>query len=195
MSCRLGMSEDGTMMTRGVAKSPTVVSGAAAPVTWRPASPSAYSYLSKLSQSLSGRLSLALASDEETGMGRGTGHMFTQIQSEMEADCVLSPSRVGRRPSHSLPRATCSSTSALRPAVPSPAIPTKALVLSTLPPTSFAIWTSWRTFLPKSRLQSRSFSKEYREWYNGMYGECSAEVIPAISVHHRRRQLSICDFT
>ncbi|KAJ5511109.1 hypothetical protein N7453_003212 [Penicillium expansum] len=55
----------------------------------------AYYYLFELRQYLSGRLSLALASDEETGMGRGTGHMFTQIPSEMEADCVLSPEPSG----------------------------------------------------------------------------------------------------
>ncbi|MCW3792662.1 M20/M25/M40 family metallo-hydrolase [Paenibacillus sp. LS1] len=49
----------------------------------------AYSYLSQLRDQLKGKLSLTLVSDEETGYGRGTGYMFEQIESEMEADCVL----------------------------------------------------------------------------------------------------------
>lgn len=57
----------------------------------------AYTYLSRLSEDLSGRLSLTLVSDEETGNGLGTGYLFEQIESEMEADCVLSaePSGTG----------------------------------------------------------------------------------------------------
>ncbi|MCY8979234.1 M20/M25/M40 family metallo-hydrolase [Bacillus halotolerans] len=50
----------------------------------------AYTYLSRLREQLTGKLSLTLVSDEETGYGRGTGYMFEQIESEMEADCVLS---------------------------------------------------------------------------------------------------------
>ncbi|OME57256.1 hypothetical protein BSK61_09305 [Paenibacillus odorifer] len=50
----------------------------------------AYTYLSQLRDQLKGKLSLTIVSDEETGYGRGTGFMFEQIESEMEADCVLS---------------------------------------------------------------------------------------------------------
>lgn len=50
----------------------------------------AYTYLSRLREQLTGKLSLTLVSDEETGYGRGTGYMFEQIENEMEADCVLS---------------------------------------------------------------------------------------------------------
>lgn len=49
----------------------------------------AYTYLNRLRYQLSGKLSLSLVSDEETGYGRGTGYMFEQIESEMDADCVL----------------------------------------------------------------------------------------------------------
>ncbi|MGZ0043083.1 M20/M25/M40 family metallo-hydrolase [Paenibacillus ottowii] len=49
----------------------------------------AYTYLSQLRDQLKGKLSLTVVSDEETGYGRGTGYMFDQIESEMEADCVL----------------------------------------------------------------------------------------------------------
>lgn len=49
----------------------------------------AYTYLNRLRDQLKGRVSLSLVSDEETGFGRGTGYMFEQIESEMEADCVL----------------------------------------------------------------------------------------------------------
>ncbi|MCW3792658.1 M20/M25/M40 family metallo-hydrolase [Paenibacillus sp. LS1] len=50
----------------------------------------AYSYLSQLRDQLKGKLSITVVSDEETGYGRGTGYMFEQIESEMEADVVLS---------------------------------------------------------------------------------------------------------
>ncbi|WP_171056252.1 M20/M25/M40 family metallo-hydrolase [Paenibacillus sinopodophylli] len=49
----------------------------------------AYNYLFQLRDQLKGKLSLTVVSDEETGYGRGTGYMFEQIESEMEADCVL----------------------------------------------------------------------------------------------------------
>ena len=50
----------------------------------------AYAYLTRMHADISGRISITLASDEETGMGRGTGYMFEQIPDEMLADCVLS---------------------------------------------------------------------------------------------------------
>lgn len=49
----------------------------------------AHTYLYRLRDHLSGRLSLTLVSDRETGWGRGTGYLFRQIPSEMTADCVL----------------------------------------------------------------------------------------------------------
>lgn len=49
-----------------------------------------YMYLTRMRSKLSGRLSLTLVSDEETGYERGTGYMFEQIEEQMMADCVLS---------------------------------------------------------------------------------------------------------
>jgi|GEM_PF-1264132 len=50
----------------------------------------AYAYLARLKDNLSGKFSLTVVSDEETGYGRGTGFMFDRIPDEMKADCVLS---------------------------------------------------------------------------------------------------------
>ena len=50
----------------------------------------AYTYLSRLRNSLRGNLSLSLVSDEETGYGRGTGYLFEEVEKLMVADCVLS---------------------------------------------------------------------------------------------------------
>lgn len=57
----------------------------------------AYKYVARLSEYLSGKVSLSLVSDEETGYGRGTGYLFEQIPDEMMADAVLSaePSGIG----------------------------------------------------------------------------------------------------
>lgn len=57
----------------------------------------AYKYVTRLGEYLSGRVSLSLVSDEETGYGRGTGYLFEQIPDEMMADAVLSaePSGTG----------------------------------------------------------------------------------------------------
>lgn len=57
----------------------------------------AYKYLYRLRDRLSGRLSISLAADEETGMGRGTGFLFNKLPDIMKADCVLAgePSEVG----------------------------------------------------------------------------------------------------
>lgn len=57
----------------------------------------AYKYLYRLRDRLSGRLSISLAADEETGMGRGTGFLFNTLPDIMKADCVLAgePSEVG----------------------------------------------------------------------------------------------------
>lgn len=63
----------------------------------------ACTYLNRLRCQLSGKLSLSLVSDEETGYGRGTGYMFEQIESEMEADCVLTTEPSG-------PQAICFSS-------------------------------------------------------------------------------------
>lgn len=49
----------------------------------------AYKYLRRLRDNLSGRLSLTLVSDEETGWGRGTGFLFKNIPDMMTADSVL----------------------------------------------------------------------------------------------------------
>lgn len=49
----------------------------------------AYIYLSRLRGQLSGKISLTLVSDEETGYERGTGFLFEQMEKEMLADCVL----------------------------------------------------------------------------------------------------------
>lgn len=49
----------------------------------------AYSYLSKMQEQFSGKLSLTLVSDEETGYERGTGFLFEKIEKNMIADCVL----------------------------------------------------------------------------------------------------------
>lgn len=49
----------------------------------------AYTYLSRLQEQLSGKVSLSLVSDEETGYERGTGYLFAQAESKMLADCVL----------------------------------------------------------------------------------------------------------
>ena len=49
----------------------------------------AYKYLQKFKDELSGRLSLTLVSDEETGWGRGTGFLFKKIPEQMKSDCVL----------------------------------------------------------------------------------------------------------
>ena len=50
----------------------------------------AYKYVVRLGEHLSGKVSLPLVSDEETGYGRGTGYLFEQIPDEMMADAVLS---------------------------------------------------------------------------------------------------------
>lgn len=57
----------------------------------------AYSYLARLKEHLSGKVSLTLVSDEETGEGRGTGYLFESIPDRMLANCVLSaePSGIG----------------------------------------------------------------------------------------------------
>ncbi|MCM1532017.1 MAG: M20/M25/M40 family metallo-hydrolase [Ruminococcus flavefaciens] len=49
----------------------------------------AYKYVTKLKGYLSGKVSLSLVSDEETGYGRGTGFLFESIPDEMVADAVL----------------------------------------------------------------------------------------------------------
>lgn len=49
----------------------------------------AYTYLSKMQEQLSGKLSLTLVSDEETGYERGTGFLFEKMEDDMLADCVL----------------------------------------------------------------------------------------------------------
>lgn len=49
----------------------------------------AYKYVTRLKDYLSGRVSLTLVSDEETGYGRGTGYLFEQIPDEMMADVAL----------------------------------------------------------------------------------------------------------
>lgn len=57
----------------------------------------AYKYVTRLGGYLSGKVSLSLVSDEETGYGRGTGYLFEQIPDRMAADAVLSaePSGTG----------------------------------------------------------------------------------------------------
>lgn len=57
----------------------------------------AFKYLYRLRDSLSGKLSLSLVADEETGWGRGTGFLFDKYPEKMMADCVLTgePSDLG----------------------------------------------------------------------------------------------------
>lgn len=49
----------------------------------------AFSYLRRVSESLAGRVSISIVSDEESGWGRGTGHLFKTRPDLMSADCVL----------------------------------------------------------------------------------------------------------
>lgn len=57
----------------------------------------AFRYLYRIRDSLSGKLSLSLVADEETGWGRGTGFLFDKYPEKMIADCVLTgePSDLG----------------------------------------------------------------------------------------------------
>lgn len=57
----------------------------------------AYAYLYRMRDRLSGKLSISLVADEETGWGRGTGFLFDTVPEQMQADCVLSgePSGMG----------------------------------------------------------------------------------------------------
>lgn len=57
----------------------------------------AYKYLCRMREKLSGRLSISLVADEETGWGRGTGFLLDAIPERMTADCVLTgePSGMG----------------------------------------------------------------------------------------------------
>lgn len=57
----------------------------------------AYKYLYRMREKLSGRLSISLVADEETGWGRGTGFLLDTIPERMTADCVLTgePSGMG----------------------------------------------------------------------------------------------------
>ena len=49
----------------------------------------AYVYLARLSDQFAGRVSISIVSDEESGLGRGTGFLFEARPDEMTADCVL----------------------------------------------------------------------------------------------------------
>lgn len=49
----------------------------------------AYVYLARLSDQFAGRVSISIVSDEESGLGRGTGFLFEACPDEMTADCVL----------------------------------------------------------------------------------------------------------
>ncbi|KAJ5497462.1 hypothetical protein N7463_009449 [Penicillium fimorum] len=144
-----------------------------------------YYYMFQLRKYLSGRLSLALASDEETGMGRGTGHMFTQIPSEMEADCVLSPEPSGTE------AITFSSKGYLQFNV---SVATRGAISGYPNQSPSAIRIAADIIRDLDELENISAElppsikglledAHYREWYNAMYGEGSAEVIPAISVN------------
>lgn len=145
----------------------------------------AYVYLSRLHQNLSGRLSIVLASDEETGLGRGTGYMFSQIPNEMEADCVLSPEPSGTE------AITFSSKGYLYFVV---TVETRGSIAgySNYSANAIRIATDIIRDLDElekitadvpSAISSRLEDDDYRAWYNGMYGEGSAEVIPVISTN------------
>lgn len=145
----------------------------------------AYYYLFELRQYLSGRLSLALASDEETGMGRGTGHMFTQIPSEMEADCVLSPEPSGTEAiafsskgylQFNVSIATRGAISGYPNHSPSAIRIATDIIhdLDELENIPVEVPTSIKMLLEDA---------QYRAWYDGMYGEGSAAVISLISVN------------
>ena len=49
----------------------------------------AYVYLARLSDQFAGRVSTSIVSDEESGLGRGTGFLFEARPDEMTTDCVL----------------------------------------------------------------------------------------------------------
>lgn len=49
----------------------------------------AYKYIGRLKNNLSGKLSLSVVSDEETGWGRGTGYLFSKNPDAMTCDAVL----------------------------------------------------------------------------------------------------------
>ena len=74
-----GMIKDGKIIGRGTSD---MKAGVTAMIF-------AYKYLQKFKSRLSGRLSLTLVSDEETGWGRGTGFLFKKIPEQMKADSVL----------------------------------------------------------------------------------------------------------
>ena len=71
-----GQIEDGKIIGRGTSD---MKAGVTAMIF-------AYKYLRKIRRDLSGRLSLTLVSDEETGWGRGTGFLFEKIPEIMEVD-------------------------------------------------------------------------------------------------------------
>ncbi|WZH47103.1 uncharacterized protein QYS62_008245 [Fusarium acuminatum] len=145
----------------------------------------AYLYLTRLRKSLSGRLSIVLASDEETGMGRGTGYMFSQIPDQMEADCVLSPEPSGTEAItfsskgylHFLVTVETRGSIAGYPNYSANAIRIATDIIRDLDELE-----QITADIP-SAISSRLNDGDYRAWYDNMYGEGSAEVIPVISTN------------
>lgn len=145
----------------------------------------AFAYLSRMSEDLSGTLSIALASDEETGMGRGTGYMFEQIESEMVADCVLSAEPGGTSAitfsskgylQFSVEVATRGAISGYPNASPSAIRIAVDIIrdLDTLEDITIE--------LPAS-IADRLADPEYREWLDSTYGSSTADLIPVVSVN------------
>lgn len=145
----------------------------------------AYAYLHQLREHLHGRLSIAIASDEETGMGRGTGYMFEQIESDMMADCVLSAEPGGTQAItfsskgylHFTVEVETRGAIAGYPNASSSAIDIAIAIirdLETLEEMKFE--------LPSS-ISTRLADPEFREWLDEYYGKGTAGLIPSTSVN------------
>lgn len=143
----------------------------------------AYAYLSQLRHHLRGKLSITLASDEETGMGRGTGYMFERIEDEMNADCVLSAEPSG------LEAITFSSKGYLHFSVE---VHTRGAISGYPNASKSAIRTAIAIIrdleaLEKltsdmaSSITTKLANPGFRDWLNKYYGDGSAELIPAVS--------------
>ncbi|KAH7084974.1 hypothetical protein BKA63DRAFT_548224 [Paraphoma chrysanthemicola] len=144
----------------------------------------AYVYLSRMRADLSGKLSIAIASDEETGRGRGTGYMFEQVESEMLADCVLSAEPSGNAVTFSskgylhftVEVATRGAIAGYPNASPS------AVHIALDIARDLDALEAITVNLPAS-IASRLEDPEYRDWLDSTYGKGSADIIPVVSVN------------
>jgi succinyl-diaminopimelate desuccinylase len=145
----------------------------------------AYMYLSRISTDLSGKLSIALASDEETGMGRGTGYMFEQIEREMVADCVLSaePSGTDAIAFSSKGYLHFSVKVATRGAISGyPNASRSAIRIAMDIIRDLDVLEETTVNLPSS-IADRLADPEYRRWLDNTYGEGTVDIIPVVSMN------------